>query len=122
MDYGGKGTCYQGGILSPTIAYWPGTIKPASEERLIQNVDFMPTILELSGAEAPADIKIDGRSLVPLFTQAEVEWRSSIYSEIGYVRCVVTDDGWNTTPFEFLPAACVHSKNVWQRSSVIMKS
>ena len=105
MDYGGKGTCYQGGILTPTIAYWPGTIKPASEERLIQNVDFMPTILELSGAKAPADRTMDGRSLVPLFTREVVEWRSSIYSEIGYVRCVVTDDGWKYFAFRVPPSS-----------------
>ena len=105
MDYGGKGTCYQGGILTPTIAYWPGTIKPASEERLIQNVDFMPTILELSGAKAPADMKIDGRSLVPLFTNEVGQWRRSIYSEIGYVRCVVTDDGWKYLAFRVPPSS-----------------
>ena len=105
MDYGGKGTCYQGGILSPTIAYWPGTIKPSTEDRLIQNVDFMPTILELSGAEAPASVPIDGRSLVPLFAGEPVEWRSSIYSEIGYVRCVVTEDGWKYFAFRVPPSS-----------------
>jgi hypothetical protein len=113
MDYGGKGTCYQGGILTPTIAYWPRIIKPGTEDRLIQNIDFLPTILELCGVQAPASMKVDGRSLVPLLKGEAGDWRSSIYSEIGYVRCVVTGDGWKYIAFRVPPSSLhLHSERM----------
>jgi arylsulfatase A-like enzyme len=65
VEYRGKkGTLYEGGLRVPCIARWPGKIAPSRvSEHLGYFPDMLPTIAEVTGAKAPADI--DGISLVP---------------------------------------------------------
>ena len=59
-----KRDLYEGGIRVPTLAYWPGTIKPGSVSNHPSAFwDFMPTCAELVGAEIPDNI--DGVSFAP---------------------------------------------------------
>jgi arylsulfatase A-like enzyme len=61
---GHKGNLYEGGLRIPMIARWPERI---SAGRVSQHLwyfpDVLPTLAELAGAVAPADI--DGLSIVP---------------------------------------------------------
>jgi len=43
-------------------------------DRLAAHIDYFPTFAELAGAEIPADVRLDGRSLVPLLTDPEAPW------------------------------------------------
>jgi arylsulfatase A-like enzyme len=65
VEYRGtKGTLYEGGLRIPFIARWPGKIAPGSvSDHLGYFPDILPTVAEVTGAKAPADI--DGISLVP---------------------------------------------------------
>uniref|UniRef100_A0A7C2P3T7 N-acetylgalactosamine 6-sulfate sulfatase (GALNS) n=1 Tax=Schlesneria paludicola TaxID=360056 RepID=A0A7C2P3T7_9PLAN len=65
VEYRGKkGNLYEGGLRVPFIARWPGKIAPGRvSDHLGYFPDILPTIAEVSGAKAPADI--DGLSLVP---------------------------------------------------------
>ena len=61
---GAKRTFYEGGIRVPMIARWPGRILQGSTSNHVWGFhDFLPTALELAGAE-PAK-GIDGISVVP---------------------------------------------------------
>ncbi len=61
---GMKRDLYEGGIRSPMLARWPGTIKPNSEtEHLSAFQDLLPTLAEIAHVEAPE--KIDGISFLP---------------------------------------------------------
>ncbi len=61
---GYKRALYEGGIRVPTLARWPGKIKPGSVSDHISGFwDFLPTCAELAGFKAPKDI--DGISMVP---------------------------------------------------------
>lgn len=61
---GSKGTLYEGGVRVPFIARWPGRISPGGQSgHLAYFPDILPTLAEVSGAQAPADV--DGISLVP---------------------------------------------------------
>lgn len=63
----GKGSLYEGGTRVPLIARWPGVIAPGGRCDLPTiHVDLFPTLLEATGAPAPAQV-LDGESLVPLF-------------------------------------------------------
>ena len=62
----------------PFIARWPGKIQAgAKPDELIQNIDYAPTFLEVAGIEIPEEIQ--GRSLVPIMKQRNVDWRKSLY-------------------------------------------
>jgi len=46
---GGKYSAYEGGTRVPTIACWPGKIKPGKTDALISQVDFFATLAKLVG-------------------------------------------------------------------------
>jgi len=59
----GKGTLYEGGVRVSTFVRWPG-VTPAGTrtDHLVTSVDFYPTLMELIGANAPANEVFDGVS------------------------------------------------------------
>jgi arylsulfatase A-like enzyme len=65
VEYRGKkGNLYEGGLRVPFIASWPGKITPGEVTgHLGYFPDILPTIAEVSGAKAPADV--DGISILP---------------------------------------------------------
>jgi arylsulfatase A-like enzyme len=61
---GGKGNLYEGGLRIPFIVRWPGKIKPGRvSDLLFYQPDVLPTLAELTDAQAPAHI--DGLSFLP---------------------------------------------------------
>lgn len=70
---------YEPSLRTPLIVRWPGVAKAGGvEKRIVSNLDFAETFLELAGVEIPADMQ--GRSLVPLLRGAAPEdWRTSFY-------------------------------------------
>jgi arylsulfatase A-like enzyme len=65
---GGKGGTYEGGVREPTLAWWPGKIPGrAASDAVAANFDLLPTFVKLAGGTLPADNKIDGRDIAPLF-------------------------------------------------------
>ena len=59
----GKGTTWEGGVRTPTIFWWPGTVRPGVVTDLGSGLDLMPTAAALAGATLPADRIIDGVDL-----------------------------------------------------------
>ncbi|MEM9016894.1 MAG: arylsulfatase [Verrucomicrobiota bacterium] len=61
---GEKRDLYEGGIRTPLLARWPGTIEAGRRSNHVSAFwDLMPTLAELAGVEAPEDI--DGISYAP---------------------------------------------------------
>jgi len=63
---GGKRLTTDAGTHVPFIASWPGTI-PADRvcDDLIDFTDFLPTLVDVTGAPLPGDLTLDGRSFLP---------------------------------------------------------
>lgn len=59
----GKGTTWEGGVRTPAIFWWPGTIKPAVVTDIGSEMDLFATAASLAGASVPADRVIDGVNL-----------------------------------------------------------
>jgi arylsulfatase A-like enzyme len=88
----GKGVLYERGSHTAALLRWPRRIEPGAVcDRLVQNIDFVPTILDICGVEPPADVRLDGQSLIPMLTGAQTEWRDALFSEIGHTRAVSTE-------------------------------
>jgi len=65
----GKASTWEGGIRSPAIAWWPGTVKAGIKNmEIASHMDLLPTFFELAGVPPPSDRLIDGKSVVPLLT------------------------------------------------------
>ncbi len=76
-----KRTFYEASVKVPMLAYCPGLIKGGTVvERMIQNIDIAPTVLEACGlAKAP---QMRGDSFIPLIAGREVDsWRDRIFYE-----------------------------------------
>lgn len=75
----GKGWLYEGGIREPLIVKWKNVLEAGvRSEALVGSIDFLPTLLEVSGMkELPAGL--DGKSLVPVFRNPEIEIHRSLY-------------------------------------------
>src|SRR5262249_16748730 len=64
---GYKGTVYEGGIRVPCYIRWPGHFAPGSVvDRMAAHIDMFPTLLEACQVAVPANLKLDGKSLMPL--------------------------------------------------------
>ena len=73
---GQKGTPWLGGTRAASLWRWPGTLKPATVDRLCAHIDFFPTLAEIVGAELGPDVKaqVEGRSLWPLLKDPAADW------------------------------------------------
>jgi arylsulfatase A-like enzyme len=57
---------------------WPGVIKPGSSvSRLMLNIDWAPTLLDIAGVKAPSEVQ--GTSIVPLLKGSAAGWRKAMY-------------------------------------------
>jgi arylsulfatase A-like enzyme len=77
-----KRDVWEGGVRTPTIAYWPGHIKTQTViSQPSISYDWLPTFLEAAGAKAP--VRADGISLMPqlLGSGKSLKEKSNIYIE-----------------------------------------
>ncbi len=94
----------------PFLAQCPNMIKPGTVvERLVQNIDIAPTVLELAGIKTPSNM--DGLSLVPLLKGQEVTWRDKVYYEYYWERNfpqTPTTHGIRTEEWKY-----IHYHGIW---------
>ena len=97
-----KRETYRGGISDPFIVHWPAGIQGRGEVRTqyTHAIDMLPTILEATGIETPAEIKgvtqspIEGVSFAATFDDAEApSRRTTQYFEMMGRRSLY-HDGW----------------------------
>lgn len=64
---GGKLTYYEGGVRVPYLLRWPAAVAAGTTvDAPVSVLDVLPTALAAAGAEAPADLELDGHDLMPL--------------------------------------------------------
>lgn len=67
----GKGTVWEGGVREPCVMWWPGKIAAGTVcETPAMNIDLLPTLANLIGAELP-ERKIDGKDIWPILAGEE---------------------------------------------------
>ncbi len=85
-----KGTLYDGWV--PQVVSWPGHVKRGlAVGEVVQNIDFLPTFLDVCGVKPPAAARLDGMSFLPLMQGKRVKWREEAFFEMEPGRAVRTD-------------------------------
>ncbi|MBN1562398.1 MAG: sulfatase-like hydrolase/transferase [Anaerolineae bacterium] len=88
----GKATCYDRGIRIPWLMAWPGVIEADTVcEAGVQNIDFVPTVLDACGITPPDTMPLDGTSIFPVLYGGVERIHEDMYFEFGYTRAVRTD-------------------------------
>ncbi|XP_065885331.1 N-acetylglucosamine-6-sulfatase-like [Dysidea avara] len=81
----GKRQAYDTDVRVPFLVRGPGVMAGVKNNQLLQNVDFLPTWVELAGIKGPEDVKQqDGKSMVPLLTgdNSDEEFRTAAIIEM----------------------------------------
>jgi len=70
---------YEESLRMPLVIRWPGHIKPSTTNNaMVMNIDFAPTLLEAAGAAVPKDMQ--GRSFLASMGGKKLkDWRTSMY-------------------------------------------
>lgn len=71
---------YEQSMRTPFVIRYPGVIKPGTVvDELVANIDWAPTMLDLAGVKAPAEVQ--GASFLPLLKKGaqKTDWRDAVY-------------------------------------------
>lgn len=68
---GVKGQLYEGGIRTPTIVNWRGTLAPGTMDHPVHVTDWMPTLTRLVEAAPKEESDYDGVDIWPLIASQE---------------------------------------------------
>ncbi|MEZ6096392.1 MAG: sulfatase [Pirellulaceae bacterium] len=70
---------FEQSLRTPLLVRWPGVTEPGtSSKKMVSNLDFAQTFLEMAGVEAPDDMQ--GMSLAPILKgEAASDWRTAFY-------------------------------------------
>ncbi len=95
----GKNVFFEDSVRIPLLVSWPAQIRPGVYSELIETIDVLPSLLELSGLPVPGHIQ--GRSFAPLIAgdRAGYEPREAMFAE-NIMPEVITngDDGYFFEP------------------------
>jgi len=75
----GKGTTWEGGMRTPAIFWWPGTIRPAVVTGIGSAMDLFTTSVKLAGGDVPGDRPIDGVDLRPALLSGAPSPRHTLF-------------------------------------------
>jgi arylsulfatase A len=86
----GKGTTWEGGVRTPAIFWWPGTVRPGVVSGMGSGLDLVATAAALAGATLPADRLLDSVDLSGTLKSAAPSPRGELFfywdSELRAVR------------------------------------
>ncbi len=72
---GRKGSTDEGGVRSPLIMQWPGTIEAGKKiPQIASAIDFLPTLAEMAGIHYQTKKPVDGQSLKPIILGQGHDW------------------------------------------------
>lgn len=100
----GKTGLYEPGVNTPLIIRYPPKIKAGSKyDALVQNLDMVPTILDICDVDKPKDYIIDGKSILPLWEGKSNKIHDQLFFEYGWTRAVRTEN-WRYLALRYPPA------------------
>ncbi len=83
----------------PFIVLVPGITSPGSySKRIVNLIDIYPTLLEL--CNLPKNNKNEGRSIVPLLSNPDVQWPYPTVTTMGYLNHTVRSEDWRYIQYE----------------------
>ncbi len=118
-----KREVHEGGVADPLIVSWPAGIRARGEMRrqYVHAIDLAPTVLDLLGAEPPAEVdgvvqtSIDGVSFARTFDDpSAASARGTQYFEMFGCRAIY-HDGWKAVVYQpLLEESAAFGEDAWE--------
>ncbi len=69
-------------IRVPTAVIWPGQVEAGAViEETVSNLDWLPTLAAIAGAQIPSGAIVRGRNMLPLLQGTASKWDNELYGE-----------------------------------------
>jgi uncharacterized sulfatase len=81
---GSRPNMFDDAIRVPLLVRWPGVVAPGTAvDRVVSNLDTLPSVLDLVGLGAPENLRTAGRSFAPLLRPggARVSWDDTLFGQ-----------------------------------------
>lgn len=78
-NHGAKDTAYEEAANVPMYVRGPGILPGSKSNKLVLNNDLAPTFVNIAGGSPP--VLVDGRSLLPVWTDTASTWRTAVMNE-----------------------------------------
>lgn len=76
---GTKGSTDEGGIRSPLMMSWKGTLDAGKKVyKIASSIDMLPTLCDLVGIDVKTNKAIDGKSIKPLLMGSDESWEDRV--------------------------------------------
>lgn len=84
---------YDDSIRVPAIIRWPARLQPGTQTtRTLTHLDWFPTLLAMTGVEAPRDATRRGRNYLPVLTGDAEHWDDDLVAQHLKLRCYRTPE------------------------------
>jgi arylsulfatase A-like enzyme len=98
--YGGKMSCFEGGLRVPFIFHWKNHIPPTTYTKEVSLMDVFKTVAAAIGKPVPKNIAQDGVNLLPyLWSKDSTQTpHSALFWRVGYAKAIHKGDwklDWN---------------------------
>lgn len=82
---GRRPNMFDDSIRVPLIVRWPGVVAPGTKvDRVVSNLDIFPSVVEMTGSGVPDNLRIGGRSFVPLLRDPKnkaIAWDDTLFGQ-----------------------------------------
>lgn len=78
---GGKYSAFDAGARVPTIAWWPGRVRPGVSDALMTQVDLFASLAALAGAPLGDEVAIDSQNQLPAWLGQTRQGRAYLFKE-----------------------------------------
>ncbi|EGQ8175652.1 TPA: sulfatase-like hydrolase/transferase [Vibrio vulnificus] len=125
MNRAFKGQRYRGGVHVPFVAHWKGKLPEGRiDDTMISAMDILPTALAAARIDIPAEMKVDGKDIMPLLSGKKQQphpylyWAGPRALHYDLANTGFWSNYWKWITFEtneFIPSPYIekHSKGEW---------
>jgi len=106
---------YQALLRVPLIVHYPERFAPGREDRPVMNFDLFPTLIELTGIDAPDDQQSQARSLLDPPQQRRRLAEDPAFSPLGVRIVSQLHHDWDATPWKRIQRTLIEGtdKFIW---------
>ena len=90
--YGGKMSCFEGGLRVPFVMRWKNHVAPTTYAKDVSLMDVFKTIAGFINKPVPQNIAQDGVNLLPYLSDSTKTPHDALYWRVGYAKAIHKGD------------------------------